>query len=223
MARIVVENVTKQYRIKRRVVDAVRGVSFVVEDAVFAAIMGVSGSGKSTILQLISGIEPPTGGKIVIDEQDITKLSNRQLAAFRREKIGIIFQQFYLEPTLTLKQNMELPAMFFNMTVEARRQRTVELAEFMGLREHLDHLPSELSGGQIQRVAIARAIYNNPAILIADEPTSNLDVENLANVVGLFKQVQQAYGTTIIIATHDQNVVRFATQTVRLREGSVVG
>jgi len=222
VAKITLSNISKQYTVKHHPVHALDSISFTAKDAAFLVISGASGSGKSTILQLICGIESPTSGQIIIDNQDITKLSNKQLASFRRRKIGIIFQQFYLEPTLTLRQNIELPAMFFNVPIGARNTRTLELANSMGLQTHLDHLPSELSGGQIQRAAIARAIYNRPAILIADEPTSNLDPENLANVIHLLKQIQQTDRTTVIIATHDQSIPQYATQTIKLSHGSIV-
>jgi putative ABC transport system ATP-binding protein len=222
MTKIALVNVSKIYTIKHKPVISLDDVSFIVEKGTFLVLSGPSGSGKSTILQLISGIEPPSTGHIIIDDQDITKLSAQQLAAYRRQKIGIVFQQFYLEPTLTLRQNIELPAMFSSISNSARRQRTVELAEYIGLSEHLDHLPSQLSGGQIQRAAVARAIYSKPTILIADEPTSNLDQENLENVISLFKQIQQTYGTTIIIATHDQSVAQYASRTIKLKEGRII-
>lgn len=221
MAKILLSDISKQYIVKRKPVDALKNVSFEVSDAAFLLLTGPSGSGKSTILQLISGIEQPTSGQILINDQDITKMPNRKLTDFRRQTIGIVFQQFYLEPTLNLRQNIELPAMFAKQSSEFRKQRTAELAELMGLQEVLDHLPSELSGGQIQRGAVARAIYNKPAILIADEPTSNLDSENVNAIINLFKQVQQAYGTTIIIASHDQNLAPYASQTVKLDHGSI--
>lgn len=222
MAKITLTNITKQYKIKRREVTALSDVSFSIEESAFVALTGPSGSGKSTVLQLISGIEPPTSGQIIIDGADLTHLTNQQLTNYRRQKVGIIFQQFYLEPTLTLRQNIELPAMFFKLSAKYREQRTGELAALMGLANHLDHLPSELSGGQIQRAAVARALYNNPSILIADEPTSNLDHDNIYTVINLFKQIQQTYGTTIIVAAHDQTIAAAATQVVRLEEGKVI-
>jgi putative ABC transport system ATP-binding protein len=222
MAKIILSDVSKRYVVKKRPVNALSGVSFEVADGAFFVIMGPSGSGKSTVLQLISGIEQATGGRVVVDGRDLTRMSGRELADYRRRGVGIVFQQFYLEPTLTLRQNMELPAMFLGMADGERRERTGELAEMMGLGEHLEHLPSELSGGQIQRAAVARAIYGRPTILIADEPTSNLDRDNLVNVVNLFRRVQEAYGTTVVVATHDQGVAEFATGSIKLSEGRVV-
>jgi putative ABC transport system ATP-binding protein len=222
MAKITISSISKQYKIKRRTVIALKDINLTIEDNAFLVLTGPSGSGKSTLLQLISGIEPPTSGQIIVDDQDITKMTNRQLTAFRRRNIGIIFQQFYLEPTLTLRQNMELPAMFLNLPAKTREKRTAELADYMGLADHLDHLPSELSGGQIQRAAVARAIYHKPFILIADEPTSNLDPDNLAAILNLFKQIQQTYQTTIVIATHDQTIAKSATQVIKLNEGTII-
>ena len=222
MTKIILSGVSKQYKIKNKLILALNNVSFTVDEAAFLAISGPSGSGKSTVLQLIGGIEPPTFGSIIVGEQNIAKMSSRELTTFRHRNIGIIFQQFYLDPTLTLRQNIELPAMFYNPSKEYRKQRTAELARQMGLENHLDHHPSELSGGQIQRAAIARAVYNRPSIIIADEPTSNLDQDNIDVVIRLFKQIQQAYSTTVIVATHDMDVVRYASQIIKLNNGSLV-
>ncbi|MDR3297913.1 MAG: ABC transporter ATP-binding protein [Candidatus Nomurabacteria bacterium] len=222
MTQITLSEISKTYTIKHKPVTALSNINFTVNNSAFLVLTGPSGSGKSTILQLISGIEQPTSGQIIIDGQNITKMTNSELTTFRRKKVGIIFQQFYLEPTLTLRQNIELPAIFFNLSPEERNQRTKELANLMGLSEHLDHLPSQLSGGQIQRAAVARAIYNKPSILIADEPTSNLDHDNIHTVINLFKQIQQTYGTTIIIAAHDQTIANEATQVIKLDAGRIV-
>ncbi len=221
MSLISFSNVSKTYRIKRKTIPALTNVSFTIEKGSFTILSGPSGSGKSTILQILSGIEPADSGRIIIDNYETTKFSNKSLSAFRRKKIGIIFQQFYLEPTLTLRHNMELPAIFFNIGKHEREQRTAELSQKMGLSDHLSHLPSQLSGGQIQRAAIARAIYAKPEILIADEPTSNLDQDNMSAATALFQQIQQTYGTTIIIATHDTRITQFADQIIELKNGEV--
>lgn len=221
MPKVVFSDVSKNYKVKQKTINALRNVNFSIEKNDFVVLSGASGSGKSTILQLLSGIERPTSGKIMIDEQDITAMSNSELSKTRRQKIGIIFQQFYLEPNLTLRQNIELPAMFLNINKKAREQRTNELVKTMNLVGYLDHLPSELSGGQIQRAAIARAIYSNPDILIADEPTSNLDPENFYAVVKLMLQIRSDYGTTLVVATHDQNLAKFANKIIRINNGSI--
>ncbi|MCL2371529.1 ABC transporter ATP-binding protein [Candidatus Saccharibacteria bacterium] len=221
MSKINLTNISKQYKLKRKVVDALNDISLEINSGSFTVLTGPSGSGKSTILQLVSGIEQPTSGQVTVDDQDLTKLNAQKLAIFRRKNVGIVFQQFYLDSTLTLRQNMELPAMFLGLSVEEREQRTKELATLMGLADHLDHLPSELSGGQIQRAAVARAIYNKPSILIADEPTSNLDQDNFLAVAKLFQQVHKTYGTTIIIATHDPRILEYASQTIKIRDGRV--
>lgn len=218
---ITLESVSKQYKIKTRVVTALDNVNFEVEDGTFVVLTGPSGSGKSTILQLIGGIEQPTSGKVMVAGENLAELTNKELTQYRRKQIGIVFQQFYLDPTLTLRENIELPAMFLKMSVQEREQRTSELANIMGLSDHLDHLPSELSGGQIQRVAVARAMYNNPSILIADEPTSNLDHDNVGTVIAMFKRIQQVYGTTIIVAAHDIAIAQTADQVIRLENGSI--
>jgi putative ABC transport system ATP-binding protein len=222
MAKITLTNVSKEYKVKRKLITALDNINLTIDDTAFLVLTGPSGSGKSTILQLISGIEQPTSGQVIINDQDITKLSAQELAVFRRQNVGIIFQQFYLEPTLSLRYNIELPAIFLGLSAEKRATRTAELAKTMGLTEHLDHLPSELSGGQIQRAAVARAIYNKPSILIADEPTSNLDYDNFLIIIEMLKQIQKIYRTTIIIATHDRDIAKVATQNVKLENGSII-
>lgn len=220
---IVFQSVNKTYHVSNQPVIALDDVSFSTQPGVgFLVITGASGSGKSTALQLIGGLEAPTSGHILIDNQDITAMSAKELIAFRKRHIGIIFQQFYLEPTLTLQQNIELPAMFANLSKSERATRTKEIAEFMGLSEHLSHLPTQLSGGQIQRAAIARAIYMQPRILLADEPTSNLDHKNVAVVLDLFSQIRQKYGTMIVLATHDQSIAAQADQLIHLENGRLI-
>ncbi len=215
-------HVSRHYQTKRRVVPALEDVSFSVPDGALVVLMGPSGSGKSTLLQLISGIEPPDSGQIVVDGTDLAQQSAAQLNRYRQQQVGIIFQQFYLDPNLTVQQNMELPAMFTDLGSTERQERTKNLAQIMGLTDHLDHRPAELSGGQIQRTAVARAIYNKPRLLLADEPTSNLDPANVAIVLQLLRQIQQAYGATLIIATHDQTLASHADLVVQLDNGRVV-
>lgn len=220
---ITFQSVSKVYQVNKQPVVALDDVSFSTQpDVGFFVITGASGSGKSTALQLIGGLEAPTSGHILIDNQDITTMSAKELIMFRKHHIGIIFQQFYLDPTLTLQQNMELPAMFANLTKSERAERTKEIAEFMGLGEHLAHLPSQLSGGQVQRAAIARAIYMQPRILLADEPTSNLDPKNVAVVLELFKQIHEKYGTLIVLATHDQSIAAQADQLIHIENGHLI-
>ena len=220
---IIFQSVSKNYQIDKQSVTALDNLSFNTQpDVGFLAITGASGSGKSTTLQLIGGLEAPTSGRIFIDNRDITTMSSKELNAFRKCNIGIIFQQFYLDPTLTLQQNIELPAMFANLTKPERAERTKEIAEFMGLSGYLTHFPAQLSGGQIQRVAIARAIYMQPRILLADEPTSNLDPKNVAIVLDLFDQIRNKYDMMIVLATHDQSIITRADQLICIENGRLV-
>lgn len=221
MLNLELKEVKKRYTVQTEEVWALKGISHTCTATKFLALMGESGSGKSTLLHLISGLERPTSGQIIINDQNITTMSTRELAEFRRQKIGVIFQHFYLDPTLTLRQNLELPAMFSGMDKTTRTERTQELADFVGLTPYLEHAPSQLSGGQIQRTAIARAIYLHPQILLADEPTSSLDAKNVQMVMTLFQKIQEQYGTTIIISTHDQRIAACADQVLYLHDGKV--
>lgn len=220
---ITFKSISKTYNVNQQTIVALDDISFKTQpDVGFLAIIGTSGSGKSTALQLLGGLEAPTSGHIMIDNQDITTMSAKDLITFRKRNIGIVFQQFYLEPNLTLQQNIELPAMFANLPKSERAERTREIAEFMGLNEHLSHLPAQLSGGQIQRAAIARAIYMHPRVLLADEPTSNLDPKNVAVVLDLFSQIRQKYGTLVVLATHDQSIAAQADQRIHVEAGRLV-
>ncbi len=223
MMDIELNNASKRYKMRRREVVALDNVSLSIAGGSFTILTGPSGSGKSTLLQIIGGVTVATEGKVVVGGYDLAGRSAAELAAYRRQNVGIIFQQFYLDPVLTVRRNIELAAMFADVPEKERVARTKELARIIGISEQLDHLPSEISGGQVQRTAIARAIYNRPKVLIADEPTSNLDPENAAIVLQLLRQIQQAYGTTIVIATHDGSLAAEASQVIKLSEGRVVG
>lgn len=213
---------TRRYIVKKKAVIAVNNVSFTIEQGMFTVITGHSGSGKSTVLQMMSGLELPNEGSIVVSGNEITQMSSESLAQMRRSDIGIIFQNFYLEQELTLQQNIELPAMFANMPRSLRKNRTVELTRATDLSEHLNHRPAELSGGQIQRAAILRAIYNNPKIIIADEPTSNLDNENALHVLQILKKLQSESGVTLVIATHDGKILSFADNVIEMKDGAIL-
>lgn len=217
-----VDNVSKSYRRGRRVVPVLRGVSVEVHEAEFVAITGASGSGKSTLMHLMGGIDRPTSGVVVIGDTSLDKLSDKKLSLFRQKTVGFVFQFFYLQPFLRLQKNLEVPAMF-SRTKRADRQRAVrDLAEKVGLSDRLRHFPRELSGGQIQRAAIARSLMNNPRILLADEPTGNLDSKNSAAIIDLFKKIRDEMGTAVVIITHDESIARQADRVIRLSDGAVV-
>ena len=182
---------------------------------------GVSGSGKSTLLSIIGGIESATSGKVIIDGQDVSSLKGSERTNFYRHKIGFIFQGFYLQPQLTIGENIALMGTFAGMAKKEREARTKELAEMLGIAEVLDSLPAEVSGGQAERACIARAMFMNPEIILADEPTNNLDPENVRNVIEMLKRIQVEMGATMIVASHDALVEKYATQVVEVREGRV--
>lgn len=216
------EALSKSYKRGRRTIPVLRDVSIAIHEAEFVAITGASGSGKSTLMHLMGGIDKPTEGNISIDTVRLSKLSDRKLSLFRQKTVGFVFQFFYLQPFLRLQKNLEVPAMFARTNKKERRLRVQDLAERVGLADRLQHFPKELSGGQIQRAAIARALMNSPRILLADEPTGNLDSKNSAAIIDLFKKIRDDTGTAVVIITHDESIARQADRVIRLSDGRVV-
>jgi ABC-type lipoprotein export system ATPase subunit len=216
------ENASKTYKIGREKVQALQGVSLEIHQGEYVALTGPSGSGKSTLLQLIGALDKPTDGLVIVNEQNISKLSDRKLSIFRNKTIGFVFQFFYLQPFLSVKTNLEVPAMFARTKRRLRQKTADELAEKVALTDRMAHLPNELSGGQMQRAAIARALMNNPKIILADEPTGNLDRKNAFAIMDLFDSVREQFGTTIIVVTHDNGLAASADREIRLQDGKVV-
>ena len=212
-------DMVKEYKIGKQKIRAVDSVSLEVGKGEFIALVGVSGSGKSTLLHLLGGLDKATSGEVVVNGQEIRKMSDRRLSQFRNQTIGFVFQSFYLQPFLTLRRNIEVASMPQRMKRAERKQRIEELARQVGLYDRLNHRPRELSGGQIQRAAIARALLNRPAIILADEPTGNLDSANSRDIIQLFQQIRERYGTTVIIATHDTEVAAQADRVITLKDG----
>ena len=218
---IQIEHLFKEYKLGKQRISVIDDVNLNILEGEFVAIVGASGSGKSTFLHLLGGLDKPSQGKVIIDGQDINKLSDSRLSKFRNQAIGFIFQSFYLQPFLTLRQNIEVASMPARINKKERRQKIDDLAKQVDLYDRLKHRPRELSGGQIQRAAIIRALLNNPKIILADEPTGNLDSKNSQDVISLFKDICSQYKTTVVIATHDQEIASQADRTITIKDGKI--
>lgn len=214
-----VENLTKTYGKDENKVEALKNVNFSVNKGEFMAIVGASGSGKSTLLHLLGGLDRPTDGSVVIDGESIYDYKEEKLAIFRRRKIGFIFQFFNLIPVLDVEENIALPALLDNE--KADEIYLQEIIEILGLKERKHHLPSELSGGQQQRVSIGRALLNKPSIILADEPTGNLDSKNSKEVIELLKLTARKYNQTLILITHDVNIATMADRVITVEDGEI--
>lgn len=217
-----VRNVSKSYKRSKQKINALNGVSIDVRRGEILALTGASGSGKSTLLQLMGGLDKPTNGTIEVDGLDLSKLSDARLSTFRNQTIGFVFQSFYLQPFLRLNKNVEVPSMFAHTKRDQRRGRIHELMARVGLDTREDSLPKEISGGQLQRAAVARALINNPKILLADEPTGNLDSVNSEGIIDLFEEIRKEFGTTIIIVTHNQEIAARADRQLVMSDGVFV-
>ena len=217
-----VQNIVKEFKLGKQRLKVLNGISFDIHEAEIIAITGASGSGKSTLLQLLGGLDKPTSGEVLVNGTSIAKLSDGKLSAFRRQTIGFVFQFFYLQPFLKLRRNLEVPGMFARTKKKDRITRVNELAEKVGLKDRLNHYPKELSGGQMQRAAIARALLNNPKIILADEPTGNLDSQNGEQIIDLFESIRNDFGTTVVIVTHDPEIARRADRRIQVVDGRLV-
>ncbi len=214
-----VENLTKIYGKGDTAVTALDHVSFTVEKGEFIAIIGPSGSGKSTLLHMLGGVDTPTSGKVYIDGTDIYDLNETKLAIFRRRQIGLIYQFYNLIPVLNVEENITLPLLLDDRAV--KREELQELIATLGVGDRLEHLPNQLSGGQQQRVSIGRALVNNPAIVLADEPTGNLDSKNSEEIISLLKLYNQKYNQTLIIITHDEKIALQANRIISIEDGRI--
>lgn len=218
-----VENLTKTYGSGENLVNAVDDVSFSVEKGEFVAIVGASGSGKSTLLHLIGGVDRPTSGKIFVDGNDISKMNDDKLAVFRRRQVGIVYQFYNLIPILTVEENITLPCDLDGRGVDReRRERLEMILDSFGLRARRKHLPNQLSGGQQQRTSIARALINNPSLVLADEPTGNLDSKSSEEVMSMLKMCNQSYGQTVIMITHNLDIAKQADRIITISDGKIV-
>ena len=215
------ENLKKSYRVGKVDVPALRGVSLSIEEGEFVAIMGPSGCGKSTLLHLLGGLLSPTSGKIIIDGEDLSKVSDAQRTDIRRRKIGFVFQRFNLFPTLTADGNLKL-AEKIHTGNGGDPERRREVLRLLRLEDKMHHKPLELSGGEQQRVALARAVVNKPAIILADEPTGNLDTENSEIVLEMFRELNEKFNQTIIMITHNPEAAAVCSRIIRMRDGHIV-
>ena len=202
--------------------EVVKGVSLAVNEGEFVCLVGKSGCGKTTLLSLLSGLEKPTKGKVTLDGREITASSEDELALFRRENVGFIFQSFNLIPTLSAWENVALPLFPIKMTNEERRRRATELLGKMELGHRIEHLPSALSGGEKQRVAIARALVNNPRIIFADEPTGNLDSSTGEAIMGILNRLHRDEGVAILMVTHEDELAKTANRLIRMKDGEIM-
>jgi putative ABC transport system ATP-binding protein len=215
------EDVTRVYKIGEMETYALRGLTLSIEEGEFTALVGPSGSGKTTALQVMGCLDKPTSGRVLLKGEDVSKLSGNKRADLRRGSIGFVFQFFALLPGLNAYENIELPLLLAGKNGKQRKERVTELLEAVGVADRANHRPDQMSGGEQQRVAVARALATNPVLILADEPTANLDTDNGRQVMEIMQRLNQETGTTFVCATHDPRVVAFARRVVELRDGAV--
>lgn len=217
---ISIKNISKTYKIGEEVINALKDVSLTIYKNEYVALMGPSGSGKSTLMNMLGCLDSPTTGEYILNNLSVATMSDNDLAQVRNKEIGFVFQTFNLLPRASTLDNVALPLVYAGFTKEARTQRASEVLESVGLGNRMNHKPNELSGGQRQRVAIARALVNNPAIILADEPTGNLDSKTSVEIMGLFEEIHKQ-GNTIILVTHEEDIALHAHRIVRLKDGLI--
>ena len=217
------ENVCRYYSMGNSTIRAVDGISLSIEPGEFVALLGQSGSGKSTLLNLLAGLDSPTSGSVLVQGRDLAKMSSEDLARYRRNDVGMVFQAFHLIPSMTITDNVELPMRFAEVERGERAQRVKESLERVGLGKRLDHRPSQLSGGEQQRVSLARALANRPSLLLADEPTGNLDSRTGEDILNLIRDISLAMGMTVVMVTHERALAeRFAQRLIFLGDGKLL-
>lgn len=217
------ENLCRHYRMGANVIRAVDGISLEIRSGEFVALLGSSGSGKSSMLNLIAGLDHPTSGSVVVEQRDLSRLSREELAKYRLHVVGMVFQSFNLIPSMTIAENVELPLRFAEVERSRRQDLALKALDRVGLRARMDHRPTELSGGEQQRAALARALINRPQILLADEPTGNLDSHTGIEIMDLIREFNQQMGMTVVMVTHERSLAeRYAERMISLADGKLV-
>ncbi len=214
------EDIQKSYFMGNQAIPVLKGITLDIFKNEYVALMGPSGSGKSTLMNILGCLDSPTGGKYILNSKDVSKMADDDLAGVRNTEIGFVFQQFNLLPRLSAAENVALPLIYAGVPKKERTERAMEALKKVGLEDRSHHKSNELSGGQIQRVAIARALVNNPSLLLADEPTGNLDSKTSVEVMEIFGKIQEA-GNTVVLVTHEEDIARYAHRVVRLRDGLI--
>lgn len=217
---IQIENLVRNFRLGSQVIKVLKEISFSIKRNEYVALMGPSGSGKSTLMNLLGCLDTPTSGSYILNNQDVSKLTDDQLAEIRNKEIGFVFQTFNLLPRATALDNVALPLIYAGKSRKQRDERALQVLDEVGLGDRVEHRPNELSGGQRQRVAVARALVNNPSIILADEPTGNLDSKTSHEIMGLFDVIHKA-GNTIIVVTHEEEIAQHAHRIIRLKDGNI--
>lgn len=220
MAIIQLDDIRKSYFLGKQELKVLKGISLAILKNEYVALMGPSGSGKSTLMNILGCLDSPTGGTYILNGQDVSKMSDDELAEIRNIEIGFVFQQFNLLPRLTAVENVALPLIYYGASKKERNERALEMLERVGLADRSHHKPNELSGGQNQRVAIARALVNNPSIILADEPTGNLDSKTSKEIMNIFDKIQ-ADGNTVMLVTHEEDIAQHAHRIIRLKDGII--
>ncbi|MHA2225577.1 MAG: ABC transporter ATP-binding protein [Candidatus Hodarchaeales archaeon] len=219
---IELENVNQRYTLGTHTIDALNNINFAIFNEEFIMVMGPSGSGKSTLLNVMAGLEQPSAGMIRIDQEDLAALNDRQLCEIRRKKLGFVFQFFYLHPVLNATENVQLPMLISGVKRKQREERAIELLRTVNLENRKQHLPHELSGGEKQRIGIARALANDPEIILADEPTGDLDSATGTEIMTLLLSLNQSFGKTIICVTHDEEMLKPGMRLIKMDDGHII-
>ena len=214
------ESLHKSYFMGKQAIKVLKGISMDIYKNEYVALMGPSGSGKSTLMNILGCLDSPTSGKYVLNSSDVSKMDDNELADIRNKEIGFVFQQFNLLPRMSALENVALPLVYAGVPKKERLERAMEVIKKVGLGDRSHHKPNELSGGQIQRVAIARALVNDPAIILADEPTGNLDSKTSIEIMEMFNQIHES-GNTVVLVTHEEDIARYARRVIRLRDGVI--